>query len=65
MPNKNNISIYCFDNGIIKRNLKFEKQNMIFKQENMNFSFHKIIELEDNLFLARVGKSMRIFSNEK
>lgn len=65
MSNKNTITIYCYENGIVKRKLILENGNIIFEQENMNLSFHKIIELEENLFLARIGKSMRIIQNEK
>lgn len=65
MPNKNAIDVYCYNNGIIKKNIEIASSKINLTKEITSFPYHEIIKISDTLFVSRLDKSMAINQNEE
>lgn len=65
MPNKNEIYMYYFSDGIFLKTIEFQNDNTILNKKNTSLAFNEVIQIDNNHLLARIGKSMEIVSVEK
>lgn len=65
MPTKNTIDVYCYNNGIIKKNIEIANSKINLTKEITSFPYYKIIKISNTLFVSRLDKSMAINQNEE
>lgn len=65
MPNKNQISIYSYNSGIIEKDVNLANPRISLTKKVTTFPYHQIIKITNTLFVSRLDKSIGIFSNEQ
>lgn len=63
MTDSNLISVYYFENGIVKKNIHIDQENIILSRENTQMGYSEVIPINQHFLISRIDKSIGIIKN--
>lgn len=64
MPSNNIIDIYYFEDGINKKTVTIENENLSLKKIKLNLGYRELVPIKDNFFLSRISSSISVIKYE-
>ena len=64
MDNEQKISVYCFEQGIIKKEVLISDSHLVLNKVAVNLPYNEVIPV-NNYFITRIDKSIGIINNDK
>lgn len=62
MDNKTSITIYYFLDGIMKKNVKIDKDNLSLTKLKSSLPYNEVVPIDEKYLVTRINKSLGVTS---